>query len=878
MLVEADASRIYLRAFVIYALSVSFILIAVNPISTQNQPHNDDELMHPKKLKEHRFAQVKNRTIKTLSPSYDIISLNEPESILSLLTKDSPNRTSVMDNGFQENLAKLKKLARAKQQSVRRQQQVAAGSNQRHPNSTLEDDIETVNALIGMLMMANRKLIEQRNKLKDVTQTGNHTTSVQILDKRKGRKELKSAAKIEQRAASASAPTISDSKESNTGKTRPKTSKKATKIPKPIVTDAIYQSQNLSKIVPLKNETRSQELQADAQDYMLVRPGFDHRDDGEPEKVPFESQDQRYQLPRRDEQLPTGLIGLNHLDERQRNEEDMMRAHKPVVAKDLLHIAPQPQSRSPTYPYDGSLKPENLFFTKPSPDGRNQVYEYMQQAPHSHDREDAHLREHPVSDERYRDQNDLVVLQRHEPVVPPYNSLGWARHPSSPLNMGHPLAQRVGDINELGHVIGAPQLPPNEHPLLQNKHLAHYRPTPPIEGGDHPGQQVGDNAIINQPFISPIHQLLMAAKNQQAAALAYDRRRLEHEMNLQRQQDEMKRQHAANVERQRQQAEMELAKAKEKGQVESEQEEQPDNGAAEPQLRQRPQQEQQQQDGGAQGDNGAEQEAEKGHENDGNAVDQQQPAQDEAGRKDDKKDSERDFQNFQNFAGDTDFTDLFPPGILSEAEIKEMRQQQEEQRRRQEQEEREKQEQAGEGDQQEGEGGGGGDDQSSQPVEQANQAGADQEEPSSSPKMNELMTGKSDGLNQTVVGDLVQRGSLEGSARQLSSNASSTALNNQAAGPNNTTQQQPTRSTRGLVSHRPIGGKHEASLKAADSYYRDGLMEPSLTGATQFDDDDDRGRYDSFVGSNNVARPLQYAYDEPASGAYRPLASMGRDR
>lgn len=863
MTVKANASGVYLRASIIYAL-VSIILIAINPTSSQIEPQNDDDSLHPKKLKEHRPAQVKSRTIKTLSPSYDIISLNEPESILSLLTKNGSNRASVMENGFQENLAKLKKMARAKQQSLRRQQHMAGGSNGTNFNATLEDDIETINALIGMLMMANRKLIEQRNKLKDVS-TGNHTTSPQMLNKRKGSKELKSVAKVEQRSSLAGATTTPDSR---AGKTKSKTPKKATKIPKPIVTNAMDQSQNSSKVVSLKNETRGQELQADAQDYMLVRPGFD-RDDGQPERVPFESQDQGLQVSRRDEQLPADMVGLHDLKERP--QEDMMHAHKPVVAKDLLHVAHQPQSRSPTYPYDGTLRPENLFFTKPSPDGRNQVYEYLQQAPRSHDREDAHPREHPVSDERYRYQNDLAALQRHEPVVPPYNSLGWAKHPGL---IGHPLAQRVGDINELGHVMGAPQLPPNEHPLLQNKHLAHYRPTPPVEGGDHPGQQVGDNAITNQPFISPIHQLLMAAKNQQAAALAYDRRRLEHEMNLQRQQDEMKRQHEANVERQRQQAQMELSKAKEKEQAKSEQEEQPDNGAAEPQQPQQPDQEQQhpqQQDGGAQGDSGAGEEPESGQNDDGgNAVDQQQPAQDEAGREEDKKNNERDFQNFQDFTGDTDFTDLFPPGILSEAEIKEMREQQQEQRRRQEQEEREKQEQAGEGDQQEGEGGGG-EDQSGQPAEQANQAGTSQEEPNSGPKVNELMTGKSDGSNQTVASNLVQGAPMEGSTRQLSSNANSTALNNQATGLNSTAQQQPTRSTRGLRSHRHIGRKH-------DSYYHDRFMEPSLTSNTKFDDDDDRGRYDRFTENNNVARPLQYAYDEPVSGAYRPYAGVDGDR
>lgn len=46
-----------------------------------------------------------------------------------------------------------------------------------------------------------------------------------------------------------------------------------------------------------------------------------------------------------------------------------------------------------------------------------------------------------------------------------------------------------------------------------------------------------------------------------------------------------------------------------------------------------------------------------------------------------------DIQNFQNIAGDSDFTDLFPPGILSANDISEIRKQQEEQKQKQEEEE-----------------------------------------------------------------------------------------------------------------------------------------------------------------------------------------------
>lgn len=383
------------------------------------------------------------------------------------------------------------------------------------------------------------------------------------------------------------------------------------------------------------------------------------------------------------------------------NEDQMslLRSHRPLVAHDLLNVRRQQHNpylhQSVPVGDEENQRPENMFAS---------AHPYFRPPLGSNDGSSERMRLNPNS-------IDELGMSRLDPSLSGGNDL-------TKLNYDAERNQAPGELRGL---------PPS--PMLRPGYK-HGPPVPPYNGqqldwSGAPEHRIGSAVdypnlrTIPQaaPFVNPLHQLLMAAKNQQSAALAYEKRRLDHEA---RWRDEaLRRQHDANIDRQR----LEAARQQQEQQQEEQKHQQPQatpersaNAANENDSNNQAPNEQ---TNGAMSDQNEpetnrldKQEEPQQHSNAQNNETGPASQQENSGEGANGNDSE--LKNFQNFAGaDTDFTDLFPPGILTKAEIEEMRKQQQDQQRREQDEDEQRriensggeQENNGSNEEQEGDGG-----------------------------------------------------------------------------------------------------------------------------------------------------------------------------
>lgn len=621
---------------------------------------------------------VKQRKMHPYSAtSYSIINSTktEPEATINLLfgreRPDSSLEENEIRSDFHRNLEELKKVVKARQKLIKRRSNITENDS---GASKLEDNINTINVLIGMLMLANSKLIEQRDKISPNLNSEKIMDSSQTNFKEDKRGNM---IKLEESLASSQI----------TSQVEPKTFKNITKSQDQGYNNSSLLLTKLRKFKTNKNMISFKEPPKggnitqnskvnDSADHFSVKPGFDsddatHENATSENNVPSEAQ-------------YSGMLFANPASVW--NRKDFLRNHKPIVAHDLLYVRPHAQP-NPTLPvYSKPLRPENMFVShipiiRPPISG---IYEHLnptrQQIDYGPDQRG------PIQSSKQTPFEENNVGSRDEEqqqMVPPYNvhNIGW---PLTTTDNPHLIQAQFKEFPV------SPQRLGEEHQYNTTPKPAIYPPamqSNPNLGG------VGDNEIRSQqPFISPLHQVLMAARNQQAAALELERRRLEHEMEIQKRQQQMKRQHEDNLKAQKlaHDERQKAAQNSDNDQKQQQQNSENQNGGSENQE----DNQNQQQHGGNQ------------DQNEDSGQDQNSSGQQGANEGGNSREDDRDMKNFQDFAGDTDFTDLFPPGILSDAEIKEMRKQHQEQKQREQEEREEEQERQRQGSDEEQQGNG----------------------------------------------------------------------------------------------------------------------------------------------------------------------------
>lgn len=575
--------------------------------------------------------EYKQRKLHPYLPTYEIVGFSGPTTrthdhkdfFASSENKDEATKRTRPN--MDQYLAKISKAREKLMRSdLSREIQPATASMKlvkpaKSSKSSLEDDIASVNSLIGMLLKANSALMEERENEK-----GSNESHTPI------RETGKRTATVRDTLAGG------DRNQSNR-----------------IDSELGHESSRL--------------------DHVLVKPGFGNSGDSELVK----SANSIHEDMASEAQQISPLSNLDHhrqpLSPAYLPNEDgqFVNTHKPIVAKDLLHVSRNPHHeqhldrRQPEYLSRLMQSPVRLNGDNPFNHPRSHPSSHHHQPimiDHKYYSQPPTTEQPPLFGGPYQPHQAADVDERHNhhgyqmtspaphkppPMVPPYN--------------GHPIAS----------MLGWHQPPMGEDP--------YGRPLPPPPTTMHPlavggsqSQSGGDNEV--GPPLSPLQHLLMAAKNQEAAAMAYERRRLEHEMELGKRQQDMRKQHEAIIAAKHQQALEQQQQQEEKKKNEKQQDEsEPSNEAG-------GQQEQQQND---------DQRHDQANEENGNEEhDNNQQSDAEK-----SQDNDSDMKGFQEFAGDSDFTDLFPPGILSDAEIREMKKQHQEQKQKEAEEEREKQQQ-----------------------------------------------------------------------------------------------------------------------------------------------------------------------------------------
>lgn len=395
--------------------------------------------------------------------------------------------------------------------------------------------------------------------------------------------------------------------------------------------------------------------QSTALDHILVRPGFDHEKSDDKnynrnDRVSSSSnEDSKHRrstsslLQSGAYQYPSTLVfndDQESLHQPQNHQGvSLLANHKPILARDILT---HPQVRNMDYISHGSnpVGPENLFVSRPrlSPiDMANHPHNLAQLARGYQPSVGSDIRSNQIEDQRL--------------MVPPYNGHRLVGH-----HLQHPLAAFGGGSNEWQEPMGHPshlQLPINN----QDAKIGH-----------------GDNQKGPTDSVHPLERMLEAAKRQREAALAFERGRLQHELEMEHRQGQLRHQHEHELEEQRKSHELKAKQALEE--------------AKEAEKRNRKEKEEQNKDSGESG--------ESEQQNEGN----EQSDQDSGNEKQSNSiDDEQDSKGFT----DTDFTDLFPPGILSQDEIREIKkQQQEEKEKQRQQEQQQDQQDEADGQQQQG--------------------------------------------------------------------------------------------------------------------------------------------------------------------------------
>lgn len=459
-----------------------------------------------------------------------------------------------------------------------------------------------------------------------------------------------------------------------------------------------------------------------ARDHNLVKPGFEEPQENRlamdfnrigrrdaPQEFSSQHTSRRPEMVWMD---PMGGVSPAGQD----NAQLLMQTHRPITAQDLLHIRPQQRHQAQQPDRNGELSP--IFGQHQSP-AQERELTGQQQA--------IGLNPGPlyVSSPVSR-QSDSIRHYSQRLLYPAYalNAQNNYNEPEqrapASADQDRPQTGRNNDDQAQNSAGVARAHPMNlqhyaGHPLLEPL----LRPGHPIGRG--PSDRYGELAAnelgrqTGEP-LNPFQHLLEAARNQQAAALSYERRRLDYELELRRREEQMRREHEANLERQRAAAKERAAKEAAEAQR---QQQQQANGGQQPEQQQQTEQE-----------NGAQNQSDNNQQDDGNGENQQQDEDPNDQRQNEASD-DPELKSFQNFAADTDFTDLFPPGVLSKADIEEMRRQQE--RQRQEQEEQD--ERDGNREQQRG-------DSNEQPADKNE---AEEQNPAGNQQQNNVTKSSSDG-------------------------------------------------------------------------------------------------------------------------------------
>jgi len=613
---------------------------------TRNEDYKDRQDSLPIK----KFAQVKKRIRDNYSPSYEIIGFSSPETISSKIRQLT---NSSMDSDFSKNLLDLKKVVKSKSKQLGRTLQSNSELEKGKAskvNGTLEEDINTINVLISMLMLANKKLIDQRNKVAKRVEPrmpgDQELGTIDSLDiTNGGQSSLRSTDAPDK-------PDVRQTRKPKGEKDRKRGKTKLLAINSTVLPDYPLKSDQNPPPSSMKRSRDELGSQQSATDHIMVRPGFDRTDESEDrepyESAPGETIRKRHDIARGPfhPQPTSGLSRMGH-------HEEFLLNHKPTRAHDLLNVNRHHQNQAHSF-----IPPENMFVTSPQVDRNpHQIDHSVQQ--HPVEAVDQPYPRQPLADIALTRDNEILT-HRLYPMVPPYNglSLNWPQTPQQQLSQ-YPFMQRLGETEMRFNPLKTTAQPLEFLPGNTQRLPA------PIK--------IQENEISHQPNMSPIEQAIEMAKRQQNVELAHEKRRQEYEMELQKRQEQIKKQHEDNLERQR----LAHVAAAEKAQQSKKEQEEPKNSGQ--QVGGEQEKGEAQSNGGQEeSDNPAGKEADNGTMNGDGGSDEQEEEQ---------KAEDPEMKNLQNFAGDTDFTDLFPPGILSEAEIKEMRKQQEDQRQRQEQEE-----------------------------------------------------------------------------------------------------------------------------------------------------------------------------------------------
>lgn len=619
---------------------------------------------------------IQQRKMHPYSTSYSIINStkNDPEYTIDQLFRKlelSPSSTGNETNSdFYRNVEELKKVVRARQELVKRQNNPDInfrGSDNRESNSSnskLEENINTINVLIGMLMLANSKLIEQRDKMSP-------SSSLKKI------RDLYSNLSEDTRVRSSNKLEDSQASSPITSQAEPKVFKNSSMLPdqgnSTVLPVKIRKFKTNRKDLDLKEPSKTQNVtqrsgDMNLADHFSVKPGFDsddvtHRINVSEKNLPSEA---RY----------SGMLFTNPA--LIGNRRDFFGNHKPIVAHDLLHVrAQQPDPASSAH--NRHMRLDNVFFSH-IPMGRQPIsgiYEHpnlhRQTLDNNVDRRGlVHSLKHLPYEENHINSRD----EEKQQMVPPYNvhNLEWPPSTTANPHLAHNQFDEYPNLQRLGEGYQYNQASnPTIYPVLQNNpHL----------------NSIGDSDPRKQQFVNPLQQVLMAARNQQVAALDLERRRLiEHEMEVQRRQQQIREQHENNLMNQKLAHDERQTSAKNNENNRQQADSENQQGGPETNEDQGSQVQQDQAQGG-----GAQDQA------DDSGGGEQNSGQQGGNEGIDAREDDKDMKNFQDFAGDTDFTDLFPPGILSDAEIKEMRKQHQEQKQREqeEQEERVRQRQSSE--------------------------------------------------------------------------------------------------------------------------------------------------------------------------------------
>lgn len=724
-----------------------------------------------------------NHTRDSLPTYYNFIKLSETDETRKSLDPSANNRTSTP--GSKGKLNSRTPSAKSKESSKKE-------TLDRRDN---EPEMETMDVLIEVLNAANKRLIEQREKLnyrvdKQANQTepkadfsvttpngvnkinsNSSSTSLSRTKNIEGENPSPRATLIhqqEQQRADSSAisqteirnitrTASSDDRETVRPPKRGKNSTTSTKVnSKPDQNNSTSARRfddgtalNLNKTRKRfdKGSTKRQRdfkssgraSQAGVRDHDSVKPGFDPDDAiaGDQSNVARDrggrlgrdasTNDIGGQYP---STLPPGPLMATPMDHplmgmmpgARVNEEPqiedaqaaLMRGHRPIVAHDLLYVRPQQrrqhQQRPAVFDQSGDMfapyrQPQvelmgngPLYESQMQPGATPMSLLQRQQLIYGQDPySSSHLGPQARPPLELLSNNQIDEVSEHNKANQQLKSDDW-----STSNQDKPHGDEVfpAGLTEEFRGPGAKQQQHQRMPVVQpfggHTLLGPLLASDKHRGGQDLNNRFGDVNQIGGPHVSgnpllvnPLQHLMEAARNQQAAALSYERRRLNYELELQKREDEMRRQHEANLARQRAAAE-----------AANQQQRQPDaNNEQGPQQQQ--EQPEQQQQGENENNNqigGNEQQNQDGNQ-------EQQPNEDEnqGQQNNNQQDSnDPDMKSFQNF-GESDFTDLFPPGILSPSEIDDMRKQQqeqkqqEEQKQRQEQEEQEQQQAGGEG-------------------------------------------------------------------------------------------------------------------------------------------------------------------------------------